>query len=404
MAAGRSRAGSSAAGTNLEYASQFNRRVVVEAIRLNGPVSRAELARLTRLSAQTVSNIVAELIGGGLVLQEGRRAGAPGRPTRGQPAIDLVLNPEGACTIGLAIEQDRMTSVLVTLGGAVRLRLEQRLERADPATILPLAVQAVAELERAAGATPLWGIGIAMPGPFEVDAAGFSGPTTLSGWEGLAIAELFADRLDRPVLVERDAAAAARAEFLYGAGKPMRHFFYLHFGVGLGGAFVTDGHPLRGARGNAGEIGLIPAGDGAALENHVSLHALRGRLERAGAMPEAIADPSHPVVAEWLGLAARELRRALRSVENLFDPQSILVGGRLPPSLLTGLLVALTPLDATVADRQARRFPRLTEAVLGADGQALGAAALPVYETLAPDPKSLRKGSADGPVSALRPS
>jgi hypothetical protein len=103
-------------GTNLDYARSFNRNVMIEAVRLKGPVSRAELTRMTHLSAQTVSNIVAELLNAGLLLEEGRR-----QAKRGQPAIDLVLNPDGAATIGLTVEQSQLTAILVNLVGNHRL-------------------------------------------------------------------------------------------------------------------------------------------------------------------------------------------------------------------------------------------------------------------------------------------
>jgi predicted NBD/HSP70 family sugar kinase len=383
-------------GTNLDYARAFNRRVVIEAVRLHGPVSRAELTRMTHLSAQTVSNIVGELLAGGLLLEEGRR-----QARRGQPAIDLVLNPDGAATIGLTVEQRALTGILVNLTGEIRARHSLPLDRADPVEVLPKAAELAALLRQAAGGMPLWGAGVAMPGPFAVDGADFSSPMTLPGWGGLDIAAEFSARLDLPVELERDAAAAARAEYLYGAARQMRHFFYLHFGVGLGGAYAGDGHPLRGARGNAGEIGLIPAANGRPLEDIVSRLALEQAVASAGADPASIADPAAPATARWIGEAAHELRRAVRILENLFDPQSIILGGHLPPATLTALIAALHPLDATIAARHTRRFPRLTPAALGPDGQALGAAALPVFETLSPHPTSLRKSGTEGPGAVL---
>lgn len=380
-------------GTNLDYARAFNRRVIIEAVRLQGPITRAELTRLTHLSAQTISNIVNELIDNGLVIEDGRRT-----PRRGQPGMDLVLNADGAATIGLAIEQHAITAVLVNLTGTIKARRAARLDEATPAKVLPVAAQLVDELKDLAGRMPLWGVGVSMPGPFEVDAADFTGPATLPGWEGIAVGERFEEALGLPVEVERDAAAAARAEYLYGAAKPMKHFFYLHFGVGLGGSFVTDGHPLRGARGNAGEIGLMPAIDGKPLEDKVSILALHQALQSEGLSTDLDATPGHPVTARWIAEAARELRRAVRILENLFDPQSILIGGHLPPATQAALLAAMQPLDATVADRHTRRFPRLTSADLGPDGQALGAAALPMHEILSPNPKSLRKIGADTPA------
>lgn len=83
------------AGTNLEHARSYNRRVVVETVRLHGPLSRAEIARATGLSAQTVSNIAEELLESGLLAAAGRRTGG-----RGQPPVELALNPGGASPSG----------------------------------------------------------------------------------------------------------------------------------------------------------------------------------------------------------------------------------------------------------------------------------------------------------------
>jgi predicted NBD/HSP70 family sugar kinase len=379
-------------GTNLDYARSFNRNVMIEAVRLKGPVSRAELTRMTHLSAQTVSNIVAELLNAGLLLEEGRR-----QAKRGQPAIDLVLNPDGAATIGLTIEQSQLTAILVNLVGETRARRTLRLDRATPAEVLPKAAALVADLTAITGSTPLWGVGIAMPGPFAVDGADFSSPMTLPDWGGVDIIGAFTQLLDLPVELERDAAAAARAEYLYGAARQMQQFFYLHFGVGLGGAYARSGHPLRGMRGNAGEIGLIPARDGRPLEDHVSRLALERAVAAAGADPASLTDPSAPATAAWIARAAPELRRAICILENLFDPQSIVLGGNLPPPVLSALIAALHPLDPSIADTHDRRFPRVTAAALGPDGQAQGAAALPVFETLSPQPASLRKSGSDDP-------
>ena len=160
-------------GTNLDYARSFNRKVVIEAVRLKGPVSRAELTRLTHLSAQTVSNIVAELLEAGLLREEGRR-----QAKRGQPAIDLALNPDGAATIGLTVEQSQLTAILVNLVGETRARRTLRLDRASPADVLPKAAALVAELREIIGSTPLWGVGIAMPGPFAVETPFSSRPSS----------------------------------------------------------------------------------------------------------------------------------------------------------------------------------------------------------------------------------
>src|ERR1041384_5880394 len=88
------------AGTNLGGASAHNRRVVFEALRVNGALSRAELARATQLTAQTVSNIIEEFERDGLAVPE-----QPIRGARGQPATPYRILPGGAYAIGVQLDR-----------------------------------------------------------------------------------------------------------------------------------------------------------------------------------------------------------------------------------------------------------------------------------------------------------
>jgi predicted NBD/HSP70 family sugar kinase len=388
----------SLAGTNLARAKGFNRRVVVQALRRHAPCSRAELARLTHLAPQTISNIIAEFLAAGLVRVEGRRAG-PG--LRGQPQVDLALNADAAISIGLSLEHDRLRAMAMNLDGAVRADWSAAIADARPEALLPRIAEAVAALRASVPAQP-WGVGLAMPGPFATAPHSFAGPTTLPGWDGVPVAERVGAVLGLPVLVERDAAAAARAEYLYGRARDLRSFFVLHFGRGLGGSAFSDGQLLRGARGNAGEIGLMvvepggrphPGGPDGCLEAYVSVHALATRLAEAGlgGAGAAAPDPAHPAVQTWIVEAARRLRPAIAVIETLFDPETIILGGQLAPVLVERLIAALEPLPPSIAARPRRRLARVVAGTTGPDGSVLGAAALPFYDWLAPDTAGLRK-------------
>ncbi len=106
-------------GTNHEGTSAHNRRVMIDALRINGALSRADLARATRLTKQTVSNIIEELERDGLVSsQEAVRRG------RGQPSTPYGLVPEGAFAIGLQIDRHVTRAVAVDLVGSVLVRDE----------------------------------------------------------------------------------------------------------------------------------------------------------------------------------------------------------------------------------------------------------------------------------------
>ncbi|MGO8656029.1 winged helix-turn-helix transcriptional regulator, partial [Rhizobium ruizarguesonis] len=101
-------------GTNLEQAKSHNRRVVIEAVRTNGPLSRAAIARMTALTAQTVSNIVEELERSHLLVPAEAQ-----KLARGQPIIPYSINPRGAYSIGLELGRQRASGVLTDLSGAV---------------------------------------------------------------------------------------------------------------------------------------------------------------------------------------------------------------------------------------------------------------------------------------------
>ena len=256
------------------------------------------------------------------------------------------------------------------------------------------------------------GIGVAIPGPVGVEAMSFVGPTTLEGWKDVDIAERVEAATGLATFVGVDLAAAALGERLYGAGRAFADFYYLYFGVGLGGAMVHDGVVLRGAHGNAGEIGHLPlAADGAlcpcgnrgCLELTLSLDALDRRLRAAGVARDPAIAAGHPAFEDWLAEAAPLLRRAVVAIENLFDPQTILIGGLAPDALIARLLAAAAPLPPSVAERRDRTAPRLTPTGGGGDAVLRGAAALAVSGLLSPERGTLFRED-DGEAAAPAPS
>src|SRR5215469_1028884 len=150
MAAGRTprlmRQAAAIAGTNLEQARSHNRRVVIEAVRLNGALSRAEIARLTALSSQTISNIVAELEESGIL-----KAAAPRRTGRGQHATPLSIDPDGAYSIGLQLDHQMLLGVAADLAGRVRARASLGVDEPGPDHALPAMRRMIERLRRARG-------------------------------------------------------------------------------------------------------------------------------------------------------------------------------------------------------------------------------------------------------------
>ena len=228
-------------GTNQEFGRPYNRRIVLETIRLHAPITRADIAKRVGLTTQTVANIVREIEEQGFIVLRPRRAeGArlPAGNARGQSRGRLRhRHPRHPARPRSRPDRPR---------GEVIGRARRDLPRVEPDHRLPPIGAMVAELSALRPAGRMLGVGMAMPGPFGVESMSFVGPTTLEGLERRR-AQALATPTGLPAFIEVDLAAAAHGERLYGAGRHFRDFYYLYFGVGLGGSMVHDGAALRGA-------------------------------------------------------------------------------------------------------------------------------------------------------------
>ena len=362
-------------GTNQEFGRPYNRRIVLETIRLHGPLTRADIAKRVGLTLQTVSTITSELHECGLLAlrrSESRR--------RGFPAPSLAIDPEGGFACGIHVTPRGLEGALINIAGDVVGR--DRIER--PRMTADVAFGEIARLTRElVSARPggrMLGVGMAMPGPFNIESMSFVGPTTMEGWRGVPVRERLQAATGMPAFVGTDTAAAAHGEHLYGIGAGFRHFYYLYFGVGLGGCAILDGQVARGAFGNAGEIGHIPlvpdgdpcpCGNRGCLERYVSFEAYERRVPDIGE-------------AAWLEEVAPIFRAAIVAIENMFDPETIIMGGLAPHALLRRLAGLAAELPGSIAARGGRTAPRVLLSETGADAVLKGAAALAVSGALSP--------------------
>lgn len=367
-------------GTNQEYGRPYNRRLVLETIRLLAPVARGEIAKRVGLTVQTVSTIIRELELQGFV--RGVRETPKGR---GLPPTFLNINPDGGYAIGVHVTPVGLKAALINLSGDVIGERERALPQASPDRAFREIEKLVVSLRKLRPRGRMLGIGLALPGPFDVESMSFVGPTTLEGWKGVPIRQRLGKLTGLPAFIEADLAAAALGERLYGAGRDLREFYYLYFGVGLGGCLVREGAPVRGAFGNAGEIGHVPlvpngepcpCGNRGCLERYLSLEAMERRSAAIG-------------MDRWIAEAAPLLRSAIVTIENLFDPATIILGGSAEDALLTRLIAAAEPLAHSVSERSGRKAPRITRSKDGGNAVLRGAAALAVAGVLSPRSGSL---------------
>jgi len=360
-------------GTNQEFGRPYNRRIVLESIRLFGPTTRGDIASRVGLTVQTVSTIVRELSEQGFILSVREEPRG-----RGLPPATLRIDPDGGFAVGIHVTPLGIDAALINLSGDVVDSRHREAPNVAPDTAFKLIGSMVPELTRPRPGARILGIGLAIPGPFGVESMSFVGPTTMAGWKDVAIRERLADATGLPAFIETDMAAAALGEQLYGLGTEFSDYYYLYFGIGLGGAMVHDGTVLRGAWGNAGEIGHIPAvpdgepcpcGNRGCLERYVSLDALRRRGQGE---------------ADWVGEIAPVFRNAVATIENLFDPQTVVLGGLGWAGLMVRLAACAEILPNTVSARRDRTAPRVLVARGGPHSVLRGAAALAVSGVLSP--------------------
>ncbi len=375
-------------GSNAERSRAYNRGLVLDNIRRQGESGRAEIARASGLSTQAVSNIIADLQKDGWVTETGRRPGL-----RGQPAVTYALRCDAGAALGLEIRPDAVLAAWIDIGGQVLHTERIALKHATPDEVLPI-VATLAERGRRAGIAlaSVIGVGVVMPNP--VGAIGLDGlATELPGWEGTDPQTALEAALGLPVTVENDANAAAMAERVLGPAHGMGTFACLYFGRGLGLGLVTGGAIYRGAFGNAGEIGHIPVPTPLGvqrLEDVASRVALVRALHADGIVAETVDELAvlhgqrPPAYEAWLEGASAALGHAVQVLENLFDPEAILLAGAMPAAILEELVARIVLSEHSVANRPDRKHPRLIAAGAGRMTATLGAAALVVNAALSP--------------------
>ena len=380
-------------GTNQEGTSAHNRRVIIEAIRLNGPLSRAALARATRLTKQTVSNLIEGLEADGLVASEDVVRGG-----RGQPSTPYRLVAEGAFAIGVQIDREFTRVVAVDLLGREVARAVENLPPGDPVegsrVILRLIGQVRTEL---AARIPLsvhrlTGLGIAMPGPFGLEAPG-DDRWMMGRWQSFPLLETLSAGTGLETSLQNDATACATAERMNGAADGLDHAVCLYLGYGIGAGLILGGELYTGSNGNAGEIGMVLFSRGGTVSPLEHRASLASRFQHPGLdsattdaydTVERLAATDDPRIRGWLQDAAADLRQAVHMVETVFDPQTVILTGSAPQSLAERLFAAIFPLLPSNAERPGRAVPRFRLGTMDPWAVALGAAADPIRRAFDP--------------------
>ncbi|MCM2413921.1 MULTISPECIES: ROK family transcriptional regulator [unclassified Streptomyces] len=301
-------------GANLPTLRSHNAALVLDLLRVAGErgISRLELAERTGLTPQAVSKITARLRAEGLVAEAGHRAS-----TGGKPRTVLRLVPEAGHAVGLHLDRDGLTVVLVDLAGAVAASSTAPLDFGAPADEVVAAAAGAVAAVRGDDTRPVLGVGAAVPGPLDHRGGVLHRVTGFPQWDGYRLGDALAALTGLPVVIDKDTNAAAFGLALQAAGDGAGDgdFAYLHLGTGLGAGLVLGGALHRGARTGAGEFGHQTV----QLDGVLCSCGGRGCIEALCLAAVARGDAAE---------AARVLGTGAANLVGLLDIDRVVLGGR----------------------------------------------------------------------------
>ncbi|RKE86395.1 putative NBD/HSP70 family sugar kinase [Rhizobium sp. AG855] len=379
---------SAGGGSNQVRVRAYNERLVLSLVRQHPGCSKADIARLTGLSPQTVSVIMRSLESDELLMR-----GEPIRGRVGQPSVPMFINPEAVFSFGVKIGRRSADLVLMDFAGAIRQQKHQTYRYPHPDNLLPFICDGIAELEagmEVAQSSRIAGIGIAAP--FELwnwaEEVG-APPGAMDIWREVDLQAAVQARMGHPVYLRNDATSACGAELVFGAGQRYPDFVYFYIGSFIGGGIVVNAALFVGRTGTAGAIGPLPVrdkhGETRQLLDIASIFVLENLLRERGIDPQPLwyaadqwIDFGEPLEI-WIQDTAAALAQAVVAASSIIDFAAAIIDGGFP-DWVRKRLVQATIEAMNRLDLQGVMVPDIIEGEVGAQARAIGGASLPIFD------------------------
>ncbi|MGV8939705.1 MAG: ROK family transcriptional regulator [Allorhizobium sp.] len=378
---------SSGGGANQVRVRAYNERLVLSLVRRQSGLSKADIARQTGLSAQTVSVIMRALEKDHLL-----KRGTPVRGRVGQPSVPMHLNPNAVFSFGLKIGRRSADLVLIDFVGRIRHQLHRTYRFPLPGEILSFVTQGIAELEAAMPATQrdnVAGIGIAAP--FELwnwaeEVGARAGE--MEAWRNVDLQAEISAQVAYPVYLQNDATSACGAELVFGVGPRYPDFVYFYIGSFIGGGIVLNSAVFVGRTGTAGAIGPLPVrnkqGETRQLLEIASIFVLENLLRERGVDAQPLwysadewVDFGEPLDI-WIQDCAEALAQAIVASVSIIDFSAAVIDGGFPAWVRLRIVEA-TRAAVDQLDLQGIVRPDIIEGAVGAHARAIGGASLPIF-------------------------
>lgn len=387
-------------GTNQTGARAYNERLVLSLIRRHQRLAKAELARGTGLSAQTLTLIVNRLEAEGLVQKT-----EPMRGKVGQPSIPYSLAPDAAYSFGVKIGRRSAEIVLCNFLGEIVTRSREAYRYPTPKLIIDYIEQHTQEM---ANSLPklqrnrIIGVGVAMPFEIWNWREKIHAPKgALEQWQNVEIETAVENVTQLPVIVVNDATAACAAEVSRANDDQHLNLAYLYLGWFIGGGIVLNGTLYPGPTGNAGAFGTMPVFSTKGpvqLLTQASLYSLEEMLISDGHDPAIIISPSSDwseagdTVTKWISQISDPIALAILATISVIDFESVIIDGAVPDTVRQKMVQSVKK-SFEKLERQALSDVNIIEGCVGFDARAIGAAMVPILANFTRDREVLFKNT-----------
>ncbi|WP_444667909.1 ROK family transcriptional regulator [Cereibacter changlensis] len=380
--------GSGVRGSNQSGMRAHNEKLVLTLLRQHGALAKSDIARITGLSAQTVSVIMRALESDGLL-----QRGEPIRGRIGQPSVPMSLAAEGAYFLGLKIGRRSVDLTLIDFLGQEVTARRRTYRYPTPDAVMGFMAEALPAVLASLPASKrarVGGLGVAMPFQLWSWVQFVGAPQAeMDAWRHRDIQAELAALSGMPVYVQNDATAACGAELVFGTGDRPKDFLYFYFAYFIGGGLVLNGQLFTGRTGNAAGVGPMPVpgpdGQMRRLLTVASMSSLAERMREAGEPSDHLWEsPDHwqvsqPILSDWLDSAAAGLASATLSAAALVEMDTVMIDGWMPQPIRAEIVrrtsEALHRLDLAGIDP-----PLIREGTIGPQARSLGAAAIPLSQ------------------------
>ena len=378
----------------------YNERLMIAAIRQEGALSKAEIARTTGLSGQAATVIVNALIDEGLLVELERVRGQVGKPY-----TPIALNSKGAFSIGVKIGRRSLEAILVDFNGNVIASRTKRYDAPLPEPTMTAAIEVSKDLIECVDSQlqqRITGLGVAIPWDLHEwsDVLGLD-PAALKGWRKINVTQQLERSTGLAVSLFNDATAACAAEMIAGDRIRKRSALYFFLGTFVGGGVVIDGRLHRGEQINAGAIGSLPMGGKNSDGQPNQLIHLTSVIELERSLASAGFDISDMfnfspvndaefVFNNWMRRTVPALSHAIISATSVIDFQEVVIDGLLCPTWRQRIVNAVSKACAKFNHAGLSPF-EIAIGSIGPSARVMGAALMPLIQRFSPDSDLLVK-------------